>query len=235
MKKLFLSLTAVAVIALTGCNDPKDEPKNNMDCSLPANVEAVDLGLPSGIKWANMNIGADTPEGYGNYFAWGDTSPKNVYNWTTYKWYNGDSNALAKYGGNSGNGYSGVTDGKTILDPEDDAAHVNWGGDWRMPTREEMDELCSECYWTMTKNYNGTGIAGNVVSSKTNGNSIFLPASGYRNGSALGGVGTHGYYWTSSLGENRSYDAVYLYFLSDYVERVENYRYYGISVRPVCK
>lgn len=201
---------------------------NKCDSShAPEGVEMVDLGLPSGIKWANMNVGATTPEGYGDYFAWGETEPKEVYNESTYFDTNNYGETFTKYN---------IDGGKTILDPEDDAAHVNWGGNWRMPTRAEQDELrnTDNCTWEWKTNYNGTGVNGYLVTSKKNGNSIFLPASGYR-GSSVNYVGSLGYYWSSSLDEGDSNYARYLYFNSDYVGSHVSSRYDGLSVRPVCQ
>ena len=101
----------------------------------------VDLGLPSGLLWATCNVGADNPEDYGDYFAWGETQPKDTYNWSTYQYCNGSYNTLTKYCSNSSFGYNGFTDDLTTLLPEDDAATANWGSHWRMPTEEEWQEL----------------------------------------------------------------------------------------------
>ncbi len=234
MRKVFFAFMALAAIALTGCKD-KDEPEMggaNIDCSLPANVEAVDLGLPSGIKWANMNVGATKPEEYGAYFAWGETSPKTTYDWSTYKWCNGSYNTQTKYCTSSS---YGVVDNKTTLDPEDDAAAVNWGGNWRMPTKAEQVELANtnNCTWEWKTNYNGTNVNGYLVTSKKNSNSIFLPASGCRDGSSLINVGLYGYSWSSSLYENYSLNACCLYFYSYFVGWSNYNRYYGHTVRPV--
>ncbi|MCQ2313424.1 MAG: fibrobacter succinogenes major paralogous domain-containing protein [Paludibacteraceae bacterium] len=202
---------------------------NKCDSShAPEGIEMVDLGLPSGIKWANMNVGATTPEGYGDYFAWGETEPKEVYDWSTYFDTNDGGSTLIKYNNNGG---------KTTLDPEDDAAHVNWGGNWRMPTKAEQDELrnTDNCTWEWKTNYNGTGVNGYLVTSKKNGNSIFLPASGCRFVSSVSDVGSYGYYWSSSLFEDYSYYAYYFYFYSVNVDWYYNNRYYGRSVRPVCQ
>lgn len=141
----------------------------------PADVQAVDLGLPSGLKWASCNVGAEKPEDYGNYYAWGEVLPKENYSWATYKYANeASSNKLTKYCDNTKYGDNGFTDNKTALDLEDDVAHVNWGGNWRMPTDDEWSEL-NNCTWTwVTQN----GVNGYLVASKTNGNSIFLPAAG---------------------------------------------------------
>ena len=111
----------------------------------PDEHEWVDLGLPSGTLWATCNVGADNPEDYGDYFAWGETEPKVIYNWSTYKWCNGSVNTMTKYCTDSG---YGTVDNKTELDPADDAATVNWGTSWRMPTLEQLDELLTKCTWT---------------------------------------------------------------------------------------
>lgn len=190
------------------------------------NHQYVDLGLPSGLKWATCNVGATTPEGYGDYFAWGETSPKTTYNGITYFDTKNDGTSFIKYNNNGG---------KTTLDPEDDAAHVNWGGNWRMPTIAEIQELKDNCTWTWKSNYNSTGVAGYIVTSTRNSNSIFLPASGCRNFSSLDDVGSVGLYWSSSLYGDYSDDAYCLFFYSDDENWTSDTRYYGLSVRPVCQ
>jgi hypothetical protein len=132
--------------------------------------EYVDLGLS--VKWATCNVGATKPEEYGDYFAWGETTPKDAYDWSTYKWCNGGPSTQTKYCTNSS---YGTVDNKTTLDLSDDAACANWGGSWRMPTRAEQDELRNNCTWTWTTQ---NGVNGYKVTG-TNGNSIFLPAAGY--------------------------------------------------------
>ena len=107
------------------------------EATIVSEPEAIDLGLPSGLKWASFNLGASKPEEYGDYFAWGETTPKDEYNWDTYAWCMGASNTITKYCTKSNYGYNRFTDGKTVLDQEDDAAHVNLGGNWRMPTDAE--------------------------------------------------------------------------------------------------
>ena len=131
--------------------------------------EAVDLGLS--VKWANVNVGAISPEDYGDYFAWGETELKTDYSWSTYKFELGtdENGPFSKYVTNSS---YGTVDNKTVLDPEDDAAHVNWGGSWRMPTDAEWTELRTKCTWTWTSEVNGMLVTG------PNGKSIFLPAAG---------------------------------------------------------
>ena len=190
----------------------------------------VDLGLS--VKWATCNVGATKPEEYGNYYAWGETTPKTTYSWSTYKWCNGSSTTMTKYCTDSD---YGTVDNKTVLDKEDDAAAVNMGGSWRMPTKAEQDELQTKCTWTWTYDYNGTGVAGRIVTSKTNGNSIFLPAAGYRGNSGLKYVGSDGNYWSSSLSTGYSYNACSLYFYSDGVYWSNDGRCYGRSVRGVCE
>ena len=192
--------------------------------------EYVDLGLPSGLKWATCNVGATKPEEYGNYYAWGETEPKMTYSWATYKWCYGTLKTLTKYNTNSN---YGTVDNKTMLDPADDAARANWGGAWRMPTDAECQELIDNCTWTWTNDYNGTGVAGRIVTSKTNGNFIFLPAAGCRRDDGLVDAGRSGYYWSSSL--YYPYNAWYVGFDSGDVSRGSSYRCYGLSVRPVLE
>ena len=174
------------------------------------NHEYVDLGLS--VKWATCNVGASKPEEYGDYFAWGETQPKSTYNWSTYKYCNGSYNTLTKY--NNSSSY-GTVDNKTKLELSDDAARANWGGSWRMPTRAEQGELRENCTWTWTTQ---NGVNGYKVTSKKNGNSIFLPAAGYRDVSSLSNAGSYGDYWSSSLfsgSPSRAYD---LDFYSDIVD-----------------
>ncbi len=184
--------------------------------------EYVDLGLPSGTKWATCNVGATSPEEYGDYYAWGETTTKETYSWDTYK--HGDGETFSKYN---------ATDGLTTLEAADDAAVANWGGSWRMPTDVEWTELRENCDWVWTYYYDGTGVAGYVVVSKTNGNSIFLPATGSCDGGALDYAGDYGYYWSSSLSTDYPDYAWSAYFYSGNVSRDYYDRYYGHSVRPV--
>ncbi len=191
--------------------------------------EWVDLGLPSGIKWATCNVGATKPEEYGNYYAWGETEPKTTYDWSTYKWCNGRSTTLTKYNISSS---LGTVDNKTVLDPEDDAARANWGGAWRMPTDAEWTELRNNCSWRWTDDYNGTGVVGRIVTG-TNGNSIFLPAAGCHGYVGLCDAGYYGNYWSSSLDSDDPHDAWNVSFSSDDVSRYSDYRCFGFSVRPI--
>ena len=188
----------------------------------------VDLGLPSGLKWATCNVGANAPEEYGDYFAWGETQTKSTYAWNTYKWCNGSYDTQTKYCTDSS---YGTVDNKTVLDKEDDAAAVNWGGKWRMPTKAEQDELRQQCTWTWASQ---NGVNGYKVTGP-NGNSIFLPAAGFRSGSSLYGAGGYGYYWSSSLGTGNPSDAYDLYFNSGSVDWSDDGRCIGFTVRPVCQ
>ena len=191
----------------------------------------VDLSLPSGLKWANYNLGADIPEGYGDYYAWGETETKENYSWETYKWCNGDYDKLTKY--NSDSSY-GTVDNKIVLDAEDDVAHEILGGKWRIPTDYEWTELRKNCTWTWVTDYNGTGINGMLVTG-TNGNSIFLPAAGYWYGTQLLWLGAAGEYWSSSRMGNVGNQSVarIVYFHSSGESRSWDSRELGLSVRPV--
>ena len=193
--------------------------------------EYVDLGLPSGIKWATCNVGANSPEEYGDYFAWGETQPKSTYNWSTYKYCNGTYDSLTKYCTNLGvlDVPYGTIDNKVTLELEDDAAYVNWGGNWRMPTIKELDELknTSNCTWTWSTQ---NGVNGYKVTSKKNGNSIFLPAASKNN--------DYGYYWSNSLESGYSSYVGNCMILDEYHEydglRYSN-RCSGLSIRAVCE
>ncbi|MBQ9640743.1 MAG: Ig-like domain-containing protein [Bacteroidaceae bacterium] len=187
----------------------------------------VDLGLS--VKWATMNIGANAPEEYGDYFAWGETTTKTDYSWSTYKWCQGTEKTLTKYNTSSDYSYS-APDNKAQLELADDAAYVNWGGTWRMPTDAELTELRTKCTWTWTSlnGVNGMKVAG------PSGNSIFLPAAGYRSGTSLSYAGSYGYYWSSSLNESAPSIAWRVYFSSSGASRSGNGRCYGRSVRAVC-
>jgi hypothetical protein len=181
----------------------------------------VDLGLS--VNWATCNVGATTPEEYGDYFAWGETSTKETY----------DEDNCPTYGLSISQLQSqGYIDSEGNLTPQYDAARANWGGTWRMPTKAEQAELLNNCTWTWTT-YNG--VKGCNVEGP-NGHSIFLPAAGNRRGSSLYSAGSYGYYWISTPHDNNfDSNAYYLYFYSDYQDVYYNYRYCGRSVRPVLE
>ena len=192
----------------------------------------VDLGLPSGTLWATCNIGANSPEEYGDYFAWGETEGyndgKTYFDFSTYKWCNGSNNTMTKYCDNSSYGYNGFTDAKTELDLEDDAAYVNWGPAWRMPSIEQFRELINSNYTTTTRTEQN-GVYGCKITSKKNGNSIFLPGAGYRHYGLLGS----GYYWSRTLISDEPYFAGTLFFDSSSISMCCGGRCDGQSVRPV--
>ena len=186
--------------------------------------EWVDLGLS--VKWATMNVGANAPEEYGDYFAWGEVEPKLIYDWKRYKYCNGSESTLTKY---CLEDVYGLVDNKFVLELEDDAANVNWGGQWRMPTEEELDELEKLCtwMWTILNGVNGYNVTG------PNGNSIFLPAAGYRSDAQLNLVGEYGQYWSSSIYKPCSKWAYEWSFISRNVCKTWSSRSMGYSVRPV--
>ena len=171
--------------------------------------EYVDLGLS--VKWATCNVGASSPEDYGNYYAWGEMSTKSTY-------YDNNSKTYGKR----------MND---IKNSQYDAARANWGGTWRLPTKAECQELVDKCTWKWTTR---NGVKGYKVTGP-NGNHIFLPAAGYRYGSSLLSAGEYGNYWSSSPYESYSNYAYYLYFDSDYQCVIWSYRCYGQSVRPVSE
>lgn len=185
----------------------------------------VDLALPSGTKWATCNIGATNPEDFGDYFAWGETEPKSAYQRDTYKHYDETTGKYTKYCINADDG---ILDNKTILDLEDDAANVNWGGDWTVPTKENMQELIDNCEFTYTTI---NSIPGYEIKG-TNGNTIFLPNAGIFTGKELDADGK-GYYVTSNMITANSYSATYLLLRSEWYKMMSQSRIWGFSIRPV--
>ena len=216
----------------------------------------VDLGLTSGTKWATCNVGAKKPQDYGNYYAWGEVATKETYSWGTYK-YGSNCDELTKYCTDSDLGKDGYTDSKTTLDLEDDAAYVNWGGKWRMPTYDQQTELCNECYWVWTSSYNNSNVKGYIVykaksesdkgkkiySGNTPSSSytlsdahIFLPAAGCCWYVELNSVGLMSRYWSSSLDTYSPSSARGIDFSSAGVlNYYDDYRCDGQSVRAVFK
>ena len=196
--------------------------------------EYVDLGLPSGTLWATCNIGAENPWDYGDYFAWGETSGynsgKTTFSWATYKYCNGSGTTLTKYCTNS---TYGTIDNKRGLGAEDDAATVNWGTDWQMPSILQFDELINSSYTTTSWTTLG-GVYGRMIVSKSNGNRVFLPAAGYRYDASLSNAGSSGGYWSRSLNSSDSRFGCNLHFFSSDIRmNYYDYRYSGRSVRPV--
>ena len=188
----------------------------------PLPTGAVDLGLS--VYWSTCNLGASKPEEYGDYYAWGETEIKEDYSWSTYKFGTSVSGPFSKYN-------TMPSFGAVDLDPEDDAAHVILGGKWRMPTDAERTELIEKCTWTWTTQ---NGVNGRLVTGP-NGNSIFLPAAGAREGTNLYYVGSDGLYWSSSLWYAGAGDAQYVRFNSGSVYWLNSGRCCGLSVRPVSE
>jgi hypothetical protein len=226
MKRILtiIAVVAIGLVFFTSCETSIEE--NGV--GKHKGHEYVDLGLPSGLKWATCNIGAESPEEYGDYFAWGEVAPKEYYDWSRYK-YGLDADQLTKYCNSSDYGKDGFIDDKTVLELKDDAATANWGGKWRMPTLEEQEELRDNCTWTQTLQ---NGVDGYKVTGP-NGNSIFLPFAGYMDGGVLYLAGELGGYWSSSLGTGTPSLASIMYFISGLVDVDRLNRYYGQSVHPV--
>ena len=223
-------LLLLSLLIFTSCSEDGGDDGYDNSISTPTGMHNdkgyVDLGLS--VKWATCNVGANSPEEYGDYFAWGETTPKIRYSKSTYKYYNGIY--YTKYCTSSS---YGTVDNKTTLELTDDAARVNWGGNWRMPTRAEQDELrdTDNCTWTwITQN----GVKGYKVTSKNNANSIFLPAAGYYDGDILFEGNSYGDYWSSSL--DPTYDAAFgMDFEETYIDWYgKGGRAYGRPVRAVC-
>lgn len=223
MKHYLIPLSLLFVFLAAGCQ--KDEPEDIFN-----GHEYVDLGLPSGTLWATCNIGAVTPEGYGDYFSWGETSGymsgKTIFDKYHYKWCDGSYYKLTKYCIDS---QFGIVDNKIALELADDAARANWGGQWHMPSSEQMSELLSNCTAVFTTL---NGVNGRMLTSKINGQSIFLPAAGCYWESLLED-GVWGCYWTTSLFLYPCYDAISLEFDRDDIEWLGNTRDTGLSIRPV--
>ncbi|MBQ4008833.1 MAG: dockerin type I repeat-containing protein [Muribaculaceae bacterium] len=222
MKKIFLLLIAAAC-SVAVYSQSLDYEQGNAPVT---SHEYVDLGLPSGTLWATMNIGATAPEEYGDYFAWGEIEPKESYNWTTYKWCNGSWNSMIKYGVMSS---FGVVDNKTELDPEDDAATMNWGSEWCMPTRAQQDELRNNCTseWTTIN-----GVKGCLLTSNINQASLFLPFAGNRWDTTLYNAGSSGFYWSRNL-KTTGAGSHSLFVSSNSMSTTDYSRGYGLSVRAV--
>ena len=187
--------------------------------------EYVDMGLS--VLWATCNVGAETPEECGDYYAWGEIVPDAQYEWATYKWSNGSDISLTKYNYDS---YYGIVDNKTELELDDDVAHVIWGEDWCIPSKENLRELIDNCFWTWQSL---NGIYGYSVRSKINGNTIFLPAAGSYDWDGFNGKGSSGRYLSRSLRTDYPCESYEIVFWSDWFYYSNDFRYYGYSVRPV--
>lgn len=233
--RLTALVALVAGLALASCQKEDNNSStasnggnNGGGGSTPAGW--VDLGLPSGLLWAECNLGATSPEEYGNYYAWGETQPKEVYDWSTYA-YGNASNALTKYCNNAEFGLNGFTDNLTTLQAMDDAATAALGSGARTPTIEEWQELINNTtveWTTVNRVYNGRKFTG------SNGNTLFLPAAGLRSNLYVDDAGSIGRYWSSSLERNGyPYYACEFYISSNGQSVSTCYRRVGFSVRAV--
>lgn len=229
---LALALLTTA-FCMSACDDetpdgPYNTPDSSVGGTVPTVEEAIDLGLTSGTLWAPYNVGATAPGEAGAYIAWGETGAKSAYDWGSYKWSDKKGANFSKY----------TPDGKTILDSGDDAAAVNWGGSWVMPTVAQLEELFSECTqeWKAEGEYAEGSLAGYLLTSKENGKTLFLPAAGRKVESSLYHKGEYGGYWSSNLLSGGAYYASNYYFQDpEPVKSFYLYRYIGLSVRPVCQ
>lgn len=224
MKKIYLMMTLVCMV-MVSCKPDGGEEGNEGEGYLGGYVnghEYVDLGLPSGIKWATCNIGAASPEEYGDYYAWGDTATKSEYTEDNCSTYELSFSHLQS---------QGYIDSEGNLTAQYDAARANWGGNWRMPTCAELEELITKCTWNWTIR---NGVNGYKVTGPS-GASIFLPAAGVRYDSSFDAVGGLAYYWSTTPNESNAKSAYDLFFYSISRE-IGNYRRnYGQSVRPVVE
>lgn len=181
--------------------------------------QAIDLGLPSGTKWASCNVGATKPEEYGDYFAWGEIENKSDYGWSSYLHFEGREEGCSNLGSD-------------IAGTKYDVAHKSWGDCWRMPTTEQFKELIDYCHH---EKITLKGIEGLKLTSKFNGNSIFLPSTGFHMNSNLHEAGSSGHYWSSTQDPLCSIYAVCLYFDLGGIRMYNSSRFEGLSVRPVVR
>lgn len=201
----------IVIFSFVSCSgDDDDDETTSSNTTYTKDYTAVDLGLS--VNWATCNVGAESPEDYGGYFAWGETETKDDYTSSTSTTYGVDMDDISG-------------------DAEYDAATANWGGSWRMPTYDEICELVDICTWEWTTL---NDVNGYLVTGLT-GNSIFLPAAGYRDGTSLYSAGSIGYYWSSTPRTMLTYNAYGVYFYSSYYDVSSIYRNFGRSVRPVTE
>ena len=200
--------------------------------SLDDGHEWVDLGLPSGTLWATCNVGASRPEEYGDFFAWGETVPKTEFNWTTYKHCKGENYTMTKYV--NSDAWGSPVDNLVELLPEDDAATVNWGDNWQMPSTEQFRELIDEENTTIRWD-TVNGISGKRITSKANGNSIFFPAAGIRGETNAIYERSDCICWSRTLNIYAANEADYLLLPIGNNCIHYNKRGYGLTVRPVLK
>ena len=228
-KLFFLLVMGFSLSFICACGDDEEDETmqnpNRQTTGIINGHEWVDLGLS--VKWATCNVGASSSEEYGGYYAWGETEEKSDYSWKTYKWCKGSNDSMTKYCLN--NNY-GTVDNKTVLDHEDDVAHIKWGGSWRMPTSYEIQELFNNCSWEWTTL---NDVDGQLITGP-NGSSIFLPAA---RGTGIYHIdkGSYGVYWSASLYQSHG-DYAYGFYFYDGRHRLEDYdRDLGYTIRPVTE
>ena len=201
---------------------------------IPINAQHayVDLGLS--VKWATCNIGATQPWERGEFFSWGETENKRINNWDTYKYSEG-AHALTKYCSNPDYAWHGLVDSVSVLDPEDDVAHIKWGGTWRIPTKEQIHELLENCDWTWTtlNEVNGYRVTGKKPGYTDR--SIFLPVTGEYNDGKVFDYRLHGYYWSRNCGTVTSETAYTLEVYTKGSSAEIQSRCKSLAVRPVCE
>ena len=236
-----MAVFMLMMVFAVSCNKPIEPnngggngPQNDsiIDDGLLNGHAYVDLGLPSGILWATCNLGADTPEDFGDYYAWGEPAPKELYDWKSYKYgrFIHERYELNKYCTDSVFGLNGFVDDLTLLELDDDLARACWGGGWRMPTIEEWDEMFqnTSSVWTTQNGVNGW------LFTASNGNSLFLPAAGYYWNGDLNAADL-GVYWSVTLNEEYPYRAWGFHFNSFQCHLCgSSDRNRGQTVRAVC-
>ena len=218
---LTIIIVATTCVGLSSCGDDDSDDKRETKLACPDgnHPHMIDLGLPSGTKWACCNVGADKPEAFGDYYAWGESETKTTYSWATYMHCDGAEHTCYNLGSD-------------IAGTLYDVAHVKWGGSWVLPSKEQQDELRNNCTYEWTT---VNGVDGGKFTSKINGVSIFLPSAGHHYDSALSNAGSSGFYWSSTQYPSYADNAHFLYFDSGKADKGHGSRGYGQSVRAVVR
>lgn len=228
MKKIFYALmTSVIALCGTGCSSSEESVSGQLE-----GHNYVDLGLPSGTLWATCNLGATQPEENGAYYAWGETTPKSEFEWTNYKYGNGEAESRIKMTKYCSHEKKGVVDNIQLLDSTDDAASVSWNGKWRIPTKEEWEELLDGCTWEWVKNYKGSGLDMKKGTSKSNGKTILFPFSGYYNGTAF--FNNSSAFWSSTQKADNGLYAYFVRMLTHNQNMNNGHRKQGMTIRAVA-
>ena len=213
-----ITVTDVAEAVNTILAGHSDNPQDYLPCPDGNHPHMIDLGLPSGTKWACCNVGANKPEAFGGYYAWGETADKDVYSWNTYIHCDGDWDSCHDLGND-------------IAGTQFDVAHVKWGGSWKMPSQDQNSELFEKCTYEWTTR---NGVEGGKFTGP-NGATIFLPAAGYRLRDYLHNTGKYGHYWPSTQHPSYRENAYFLYFNSGNAHWSSYPRSFASTVRPVSK